>query len=514
MNALSRAIRVLGSLKCAVVVISLLALSLTVGTIIESAADTPTSQFWVYRSFWFRTLLAFFGINILAVAITRWPWKPKHSAFLLAHLGILILLFGSWVTDKFGIDGNLRISEGETASVVEMDSAAFVMTDERNFQAFPIEWLPSWLPPGLGFRPKTLQPKGIQQKLKIDQFISHADARVTYFSEPLQPRASEKAAVHFKVVGGPMRISQDFWLWEGTPSSQSLQAGPARFALLREGESALSQITQGGAGGGPQLFFKVGKDGALSFTAISSDGKHKSGPIVKAASGQFETLEPGWKGNVQIQVLESIRNAGALSEYYPSRIQVGPQAPSSAIHVVALDEKGEVPKEASASIWLGLGDRALLHLDSGEVQLAYLPKRIVLPFSVKLDQFKIETDQGTFNPAAYSSAVTLLAGPPGKAGSETKSQHLISMNEPLKVAGYTLYQASYEEGEPRPTTSILSVNRDPGRPWKYSGSLLIVLGSILLFVQKFLLTQKKAQPRVEEVVSASPSFSLDLRTNV
>jgi hypothetical protein len=59
------------------------------------------------------------------------------------------------------------------------------------------------------------------------------------------------------------------------------------------------------------------------------------------------------------------------------------------------------------------------------------------------------------------------------------------MNEPLTVKGITLYQASYEDAQPRPVVSIFSVNRDPGRPWKYLGSLLIVLGSIILFAVKY-----------------------------
>lgn len=59
------------------------------------------------------------------------------------------------------------------------------------------------------------------------------------------------------------------------------------------------------------------------------------------------------------------------------------------------------------------------------------------------------------------------------------------MNEPLKHSGFTLYQTSYEPGDPRPITSILSVNRDPGRGAKYLGSLLIVLGAIWLFAMKY-----------------------------
>ena len=77
--------------------------------------------------------------------------------------------------------------------------------------------------------------------------------------------------------------------------------------------------------------------------------------------------------------------------------------------------------------------------------------------------------------ASYESVVTLPDG----------SDQLISMNEPLKHAGFTFYQASFEsDPSGRPTASVLSVNRDPGRGLKYFGSLLIVLGSIHLFYMK------------------------------
>jgi cytochrome c biogenesis protein ResB len=133
---------------------------------------------------------------------------------------------------------------------------------------------------------------------------------------------------------------------------------------------------------------------------------------------------------------------------------------------------------------LGLGDRAVLHVADRDIEIGYFPKRVVLPFSVRLDRFTIEHDQGTLTPASYASRVTVLGG-------KGQQDVTISMNEPLQLNGYTLYQASYEEGTPRPVTSILAVNRDPGRIWKYLGSLLIVMGSVLLFAQKYKRARAK-----------------------
>ena len=63
---------------------------------------------------------------------------------------------------------------------------------------------------------------------------------------------------------------------------------------------------------------------------------------------------------------------------------------------------------------------------------------------------------------------------------------IISMNEPYKHAGYTIYQASFQEDEVtrEPTASVFSINRDPGRWVKYLGSLILTLGIVSLFYQR------------------------------
>ena len=112
-----------------------------------------------------------------------------------------------------------------------------------------------------------------------------------------------------------------------------------------------------------------------------------------------------------------------------------------------------------------------------------MPQRVGLPFSIRLDHFKIDRYEGSMDPSSYSSKVTVFAdrkqSTPGREGV------VISMNEPLTLNGITLYQSSYEDAQPRPTVSVFSVNHDPGRIWKYLGSLLIVFGAILLFAVKY-----------------------------
>lgn len=467
------------SLKLAVIVIFSLAVALAVGTILESTYDTPTSQYWVYQSVFFHFILGLLGVNIFCVAISRYPWKKNHIPFLMAHLGILILLAGSWISELRGVDGNLRVTEGESSSVIEMDSSSLIISEKNEVRAVPIPWRPT----GVAFHPIDVRIPNLPSPIVVDQFLTHADPIVSFVPEqenPSSSRSLEKksaSALKIRIVGGFMGVSEEVWLWEGENGWKSRQIGPLSLSL--------GEDPGGKAGKGTSLSFIPQPNGDLVFSASSTSGAKARGTL-KRGKIVGEKIDPKFRGGVVVTVVDWIPSAVAATSYKPARIQHGAQAPSSAIHITS----------HGTQVWLGLGDRAVLHFDdpnspnheAREVNLSYFPRRLALPFAIRLDKFMIEHDQGTLNPAAYSSRVTVLNG-------EGNQEALISMNEPLKMRDFTVYQASYEDGMPRPTTSIFAVNRDPGRPWKYLGSLLIVLGAILLFAVKY--RQNKNKPRLE-----------------
>lgn len=471
-----RVFRFFCSLKLAVVIMVSLTIALIVATTLESIYDTPTAKYWVYDSGWFHGILAMLGILILCVALSRYPWKRRHIPFLLAHLGILILLFGSWVTYQFGIDGSMRLTEEQSSSVLEINSPMLYLMEGNTVVSVPIRWVP----PNGRFKPVSLPKHGIE----VDQFLAHAEPVISFIPvEGGETEASDSfPAARVRIQGGPMRISQDFWLWAGDPQWSTLQAGPAELSILMEG---MRQPTP--TPGKPTFILKQGSGSELSYQAISAEGKRRTGrfPSTKA---QGQVIHPGWKGDVRLTIEEWIPHAVVHSEYKPSSIQYGDQAPPSAIHIIST--AGD--SRQREGIWLGLGDRATLDLPGDlpgggaephgarSIGLAFLYKRVILPFSMNLERFRIDFHPGTQDPAEYSSLV--------KVGQQDPV--VISMNEPLEHGGFTFYQASYEPAEPRPVTSILSVNRDPGRAAKYFGSLLIVLGSILLFAAKSVRKKK------------------------
>ncbi|NDG85245.1 MAG: hypothetical protein EBX52_09460 [Proteobacteria bacterium] len=128
--------------------------------------------------------------------------------------------------------------------------------------------------------------------------------------------------------------------------------------------------------------------------------------------------------------------------------------------------------------------------------ILFFPKRLLLPYGLRLKNFVMTTNPGTQEPATYSSHVQVVDEfQKTSADMEALPSHHITMNEPLEWKGYTFYQASYIPEAPRPVTTILSVNFDPGRGLKYWGSILLIAGSIALYLSKVIQKKKKEWSR-------------------
>jgi len=448
---LSKIFWTLCSLKLAVCVIAGIAIACGAATVVESVYDTPTSQYYVYQSKAFYALLTLFGTNILCVALSRWPWKRRHTAFLTAHLGILTLLFGSFITYRHGLDASLRVAEGEVSNIVEVNTPVLTLAENGLMREVPVPWTP----PIAKFSPIKIKAFGVT----VSEFMTHADTKVSFVPAPASDPGAGFPAMKLEIRGGMMKIPQELWMWGGDPAWNASAMGPAMLRLANISGAEPNPT------GGPDLLFSPRANGELAWSSSSPSGAKKSGRF-KTESIKGQTLEPGWAMKFEVKILDWIPRAIHHVDYVPAKQQFGMEAPPSAIRVTAGD----------SSIWLGLGDRANLMNGSRKITLLYLPQRHVLPFGIRLDRFELSHYEGTRNPASYSSKVSVIDAP-----ERSKQDVVISMNEPLTHQGITFYQSSYEDVSPRPTVSIFSVNRDPGRKLKYLGSLLIVLGSMLLF---------------------------------
>ena len=184
-----------------------------------------------------------------------------------------------------------------------------------------------------------------------------------------------------------------------------------------------------------------------------------------------------------------------LLKYSPDRYPI--QVPKA---VVPIQDNGKIIKGDIKAVEVEVGGKSYYVRSDGplelsnsslNVRLQITSKQIKLPYQITLERFKMNKNPGTNDPASYESFVQLLDG----RGATGVEKHHVYMNNPLKYDDFTFYQASYfpvgkdAQGEDQ-YGSALSVNYDPGRFFKYLGSLLIVLGSIWHFIINRKKTKK------------------------
>lgn len=82
-----------------------------------------------YRSWWFLGLVALLGVNIAAATALRFPFSRRHVGFVLTHSGILIILAGAMVTQRFGVEGRIGLAQGESTSRLTIPEDTLVLKD-------------------------------------------------------------------------------------------------------------------------------------------------------------------------------------------------------------------------------------------------------------------------------------------------------------------------------------------------------------------------------------------------
>ena len=99
-----------------------------------------------------------------------------------------------------------------------------------------------------------------------------------------------------------------------------------------------------------------------------------------------------------------------------------------------------------------------------------------LPFSVTLDDFRLQRYPGSHSPMSYESDLVI------KKGDEAPVQATVRMNKVIDIDGYRLFQSSFDPDE---QGTILSVSYDrPGMQLTYIGYFLLFAGFVLTLFSK------------------------------
>lgn len=212
-------------------------------------------------------------------------------------------------------------------------------------------------------------------------------------------------------------------------------------------------------------------DGKL-YCRVGMGGKHHARGEVKAGD-QIE-LAAGFK----VALLDYLPRARRQVTFAPVELAPGETGgPEPAVQV-------EVTVAGTTEqLWLRRNDQQYgfrkFPTAEGALTLLFEYEYRPLGFSLKLHDFQREPNPGRMGNASFRSSVQLT-----DLDQEIDEKREISMNQPLVHGKFSFYQSSYQELPDGREASILTAAYDPGRFLKYLGSLMLCVGTCIMFCGK------------------------------
>jgi hypothetical protein len=196
-------------------------------------------------------------------------------------------------------------------------------------------------------------------------------------------------------------------------------------------------------------------------------------------SGEMKVGEPvatGWM-DFEFTPLKFVPNAVASERIEPAAVD--PEANSPALKVTARAGDQE------QSQWTQFGQPVVLTVGGKTVHVLYGWDTMQLPFTVELEDFVVDRDEGSMNVAGWTSKVIFHDDVRGLT-----QRASVWMNHPAWFNGYKFSQASWNPNDLKYTA--LQVKKDP--KWvtytTWAGAALIVGGIALMFWGRGWLQRK------------------------
>lgn len=509
----------IGAQKFAVIIILIFTLLMIIGTFLESYYGTEFAGKVVYKTPYFMGVQLLMFLSILLATFRRLPPVKRLYGFYTIHTGLILIGIGSFVTFLAGVDGSILLPPFTPSRTVILDDDILKINliDEKVDATLKL--------PKTAFEQKYEADFG---KIKVKRYLPYSEKVFTWKKTSKTYKDTDYIHSSQYSISNPM-VSESFWLSlhpeaDGFDSNKTL--GPLSvfympeklmpcfnsnskskliiwhrvkgICFTPEDRNISIQKTKPG-----KRFLVVKEDGKVfSFFPEYSPwpmdeklkiiqnspmrifnqklfearpslflfGKHisfYSKDEKKWETNTFSNNEPvilPWMG-FEVRLLEhSERKIPYLKPEYTLPIQKNGAIVKGRDKAVELDVNGE-------SYWVTNSAPLSLLIDGKRVVIQLIKSSLTLPFEFILEKFKMDKNPGTNSPASYESFVKLFT----TDGSEN---HHIFMNNPLKYNGFTFYQASYQQDTKGNYSSTLSANMDPGRPIKYLGSILLILGAI------------------------------------
>lgn len=430
------------SIKTSIFLLLIYIVLIALATFVENDFGTSAAQWLVYHNRWFNFLHFILMVNFFGIAFKYKLFQRKKLSILIFHFAFVIIIIGAAITRFMSYEGSMHLRSQETSNKIISENTFLNLTIDNNDIQYDISYPVSLNALSKPDFKKTLHFEDRDIDIEIVNFIPNSDEEL------------------IQVDSGETVLALVISTKEG-----------AQNILLKSG---IGEIF-----GNQFLSFNLfSRANGIHFFETDSD-------IV------FTNPYPTWYSNMQDSTLGSyemmkdipfVKNR--IYSWGKYKMALNKVYKNAAIRLVSQKDKRQYPLNAlqvkindgnfSKTINL-FGDKGILpsktnfSLNNLNYSMGYGSKEIPLPFSLKLNEFKLRRYPGSQNPASYESWITL-----NDSLNNYKEKYHIFMNNVLSYKGYRFYQASYDPDE---QGSILSVNKDNlGTIISYIGYFFLILG--------------------------------------
>lgn len=524
--------RTLGGLKFAVIIILLFSLAMIVGTFLESYYGTDFANRTVYKTSYFMLIQFGMLLSIVFAAFLRLPPKKRLYGFYVIHAGLIIIGIGSVITYIAGIDGSMLLAPNEPTRTVILSKDVFKMTypeegkqvtKELPYTAFDTELdytynnisVKEYIPfaEGKFVWASPINKYPAEQAVHTSKYFFKNPFASETLTLTLHPEASNEfiatqsmgpLTFHYMPEKLVICFAQDnnsgLFVWDTTtqecytPESKGIKINETsannRFIVIKNDKELLTFFPDFS----PypvDLNFQVNQKSTMRVFSKKQFEEKPNLFLFGKRTAFYNKNTQKWeyhdfKDTTTPVDLPWMSAEITLLEHKDDLVPFNlPEA------VIPIQKNGQLIHGDLRAVrieilgreyWISNYAPLSLIIGGQKVIMEVTKESINLPFELALTNFKMDTDPGTNNPASYESFVKLF-------DNGQTSNHHIFMNNPLKHAGFTFYQASYSQDSGGNYSSTLAVNVDQGRFLKYLGSLMLVFGGIW----HYMLNRKKSK---------------------
>jgi|GEM_PF-1084133 len=137
-SRLGKVVLYLGSIKFAIPILVLTAAALVYGTWIESTISARQAGAVVYGSWWFIMLMILICQTLVLAVVTRYPWRKKHTGFIIVHASLITIIISGFVTFFTNVEGEMALKEGMTASSLRLGNNELQLLSHENGEFTPV----------------------------------------------------------------------------------------------------------------------------------------------------------------------------------------------------------------------------------------------------------------------------------------------------------------------------------------------------------------------------------------